>query len=65
MFSTQTSFDKRGAQGRGFNSPRGRSLFAFNLGIMKKIDYCAHSVSVVYLINVKVAVYIVWMSLEI
>ena len=34
----------RGAQGRGFDSPRGRSLFAFNLAIMK--NSCAHSESV-------------------
>ena len=35
------------------SDPRGHSLFAFNLAIMKKIDSCAHSVSIVYLINVK------------
>ena len=41
------------AQGRGYDSPRGHLLFAFNLIIMKKIDSCAHSVPVVYLINIK------------
>ena len=42
-----------GAQGRRFDTPRGHSLFAFNLATMKKFVSCAHSVSVVYLINVK------------